>query len=194
MPTSTPWGPAQSTKKYAHGVNLYSCAGHGGFKVSPKKNESVHPALRRADGWYEEDCDWARVVLAFTELFTQDQCNTAHGIMKNYFPDDYEEWFRFITGNPSYEIPLAESRAKRERAFRAENLDKYQAVSANNCGSKNGVPMVKCFAVRGGRNESGQYASEDRAYFVVTAAEYETRGGHCFVIDESKHPRETTDC
>lgn len=187
MPTSTPWGPAQSTTKYGRGINLYSCAGHGGFKVSAKLNERVHPALRRADGWYEEDCDWARVAVSFPEVFAASQINGAHSTLKNYFPDAYEEWYRHNCCDESYSIPPAESRVKRERAFRAENANRYIVLSASN--SKDQPGLVECFAVLGGRTPQGQYASEDRVTFLVSATEYEKRGEFGFVIDESKHLR-----
>jgi hypothetical protein len=69
MPTSTPWGIAQTSTAYGRGVIEYKTARHGGFHVSPALNRTMPDHLRIEDGWYEEDADWARVALAFPDRF-----------------------------------------------------------------------------------------------------------------------------
>lgn len=54
--SSAPWGPSQGATVYADGVICHSTAGHGGFHLDPARNEKVHPLLRAADGFYEQDC------------------------------------------------------------------------------------------------------------------------------------------
>lgn len=92
MGTRTPWGTSQDEKKYARGIMWYSTAGHGGFHLSPSVNSQVPEILRIEDGWYEEDCDWALVAIAFPELFIKDYAN-AISTMKNWHPDRYEKHF-----------------------------------------------------------------------------------------------------
>ena len=183
MPTQTPWGPAQTVKKYCTGINLYSTAGHGGFKVSTKKNLQVHPALRIQDGWYEEDCDFGRVVLAFPELFSQEWIQQAHSMMKNYNPDQYQEWYRQTRNCPDYEVEMSESHVLRRRQFQHENRNFYIVVSASGCGGG----MLECYSVRGGRNQDGNYAGLDRKTFLVRDGEYNARGEFGFVIDPFRH-------
>src|SRR3546814_12124586 len=67
---STPWGLAQSSEIYANGVVFHSTASHGGIKLDRARNMAMHGVLRVAGGWYEEDCEWAKVALGFPDLFT----------------------------------------------------------------------------------------------------------------------------
>lgn len=69
---NTPWGKAQQSTKVGDGVVWHSTASHGGFQVTaklPKPLQEFVPFTRKA-GWYEEDCDWAIVVVAFPALFS----------------------------------------------------------------------------------------------------------------------------
>lgn len=82
-PVQTPWGPADFATEYAPGLVFYSTPGHGGFHVSrerlaimPEPYRSQTPFCRQA-GWYEEDCDWAVVALAFPEVFTLKEIESA---------------------------------------------------------------------------------------------------------------------
>ena len=70
MSASTPWGGSQMAVIYAEGVVSHSTAGHGGFHLSADRNAKVHLLLRKETPWYEEDCEWAIVVISFPELFT----------------------------------------------------------------------------------------------------------------------------
>lgn len=72
----TPWGMSQTRTNYADGITFFQTAGHGGFRLSdarlieltaklgPVKTFSHFPQ------WFEEDCDWAHVAVAFPELFS----------------------------------------------------------------------------------------------------------------------------
>ena len=49
---------------------------HGGYYVSPARVASMPEPLREfkpwaGDNWYEEDCDWCIVALAFPQFFPQ---------------------------------------------------------------------------------------------------------------------------
>lgn len=67
---NTPWGRAQSKKVLVPGITFYSTASHGGYYVSKAIRAVMPPHLVTEDGWYEEDCDWSKVALAFPHLFT----------------------------------------------------------------------------------------------------------------------------
>lgn len=83
MSTPTPWGPAQSEKTIAPGITSYTTAGHGGIHLTMERVQAMPAALRaitpyahnerdplnECGRWYEEDCDWALVALAFPEHF-----------------------------------------------------------------------------------------------------------------------------
>lgn len=90
--TSTPWGRAQWVTRCGRGINLYSTAGHGGFKVSKGLNATMPDCLRIDDGWYEEDCDYARVVLAFPDRFNEGLVAAARDSLKRWNPKAYAEF------------------------------------------------------------------------------------------------------
>jgi hypothetical protein len=57
--------------------------------------------MRRAGGWYEEDCDWAIVATVFPEAFkgrdvgttTKDPLEAARSTLRNWHPDSYERFY-----------------------------------------------------------------------------------------------------
>ena len=68
---STPWGGSDHATQYGDGgVVFYSTPSHGGFFVPASLRKGMAPEYRNDDGWYEEDCEWAKVALAFPDLFT----------------------------------------------------------------------------------------------------------------------------
>ena len=76
----TPWGPSQHVETIANGIQFVSTASHGGMLLSPARFARM-PAKHRktfAGGrWFEEDCDAAKVVVAFPKHFTADQVKSA---------------------------------------------------------------------------------------------------------------------
>lgn len=171
-------------KKFvARGVMKYSTPGHGGYHLSKTRNVQVDVAWRDAGGWYEEDCKYAIVVFTFPELYTAAQLRDARASLKTWFPDAFTK----VTGET---VTPEESHVLRERIAREAASDRYIAVSAFGAWHhKVPADMVAVYAIRGGRLESGHYASVDRGWFLVTSAEYDTRGPIGFVVDESKHAR-----
>jgi hypothetical protein len=79
----TPWGPADGIDRKARGITFYDTDCHGGFFLSPARNAQVHPTLRNDDGWYEEDCEWSKVVYTFPEYFSKDECESAEDTLKD---------------------------------------------------------------------------------------------------------------
>ena len=97
MPTSTPWGTAQTSEKACRGINFYSTASHGGYKVSDKLNLEIPEVFRRADGWYEEDCDWSIVWVFLSahfdkEYFKPETFLQADKTLKQWFPHEWQEY------------------------------------------------------------------------------------------------------
>lgn len=96
MTTETPWGAAQTTCEIAPGIVRYDTASHGGYYLSPERVASMPKPLRdfqpwAGPNWYEEDCDWCIVALAFPQLFPDDYQGAALETLKHYKPEMYEE-------------------------------------------------------------------------------------------------------
>lgn len=167
----TPWGPSQGGTLYAEGITLHSTAGHGGFKLSADRN--VHPMLRAAGGWYEEDECWAIVAFTFPQLFTALERRHAERTIKDSWPRAWEA----ISGAI---LAPGESRTKDQRAFEAAHASDWIVVSAITSEQQQG--FVECIARPGGKRGTG---TEERR-FLVAADEYDI-GRFGFVIDPARH-------
>lgn len=88
----TPWGNSQNSTVLADGITSVDTASHGGYHLDDKANAKVKmlfPDFRPFAGehWYEEDCDWAIVALAFPELFSDENLRAAiNTVNSRYFP------------------------------------------------------------------------------------------------------------
>lgn len=171
---STPWGPSQGATFYAEDVVFHSTAGHGGFHLSGARNANVHPMLRVAGGWYEEDEAWAIVAISFPHLFTAFERRCAERTVMDSWPDAWEKIFGTI-------LEPGESRTKDRRAFEREHANDWIVVSAIT--SKREKGFVEVVATPGGRRGAG---TEERR-FLVPAEEYEV-GRFGFIIDVDRHP------
>lgn len=169
----TPWGPSQGATVYADGLIFHSTAGHGGFCVSTERNARIHPMLRAADGFYEEDECWAIVAIHFPHLFTSFERRCAEQTVKDSFPDAWEAIFGTILGP-------GESRTKDRLAFEAKHANDWIVVSAITSEQQKG--FVECVATPGGRRGPG---TEERR-FLVPAGEYNI-GRFGFVVDPDRH-------
>lgn len=172
--TSTPWGPSQGATFHAEDVVFHSTAGHGGFHLSGARNAKVHPMLRVAGGWYEEDEAWAIVAISFPQLFTAFERRCAERTVKDSWPDAWETIFGTV-------LQPGESRTKDRRAFEQEHANDWIVTSAIT--SSHEKDFVEVVATPGGRRGEG---IEERR-FLVPSDEYETRR-FGFVIDENRHP------
>ena len=107
-PVSTPWGLSQTTRELAPGITLYTTASHGGFYLSPERVALMPKPLRdfipfggpqQGPGrWYEEDCDWSVVALAFPQFFKRDDVAAAEATLKNYKPEIHAELIALRAG------------------------------------------------------------------------------------------------
>ncbi|RKF22348.1 hypothetical protein D6851_03685 [Altericroceibacterium spongiae] len=168
----TPWGQSDSSEIYGEGVVFHSTPSHGGFKLDAIPNAQVPEALRNADGWYEEDCEWAKVTIAFPALFTDRERRQADETIRNQWPDYWETVY-------GQRLAPGESRTKDERAFRYTNAQRWVVVSAIRSDYYPG--MVECTAMLGGQRGFGRTRS-----FLVPSGEY-APGRFGFVIDETRH-------
>lgn len=173
MSVTTPWGKAQTTDVLAEGIVFYSTASHGGFKLDRTRNALVHPAWRDRGGWYEEDCEAAKVIVTFPSLFSEKTVEAAHRTLKNWFPDAYERIYR-VTLAPS------ESFKKDEQRFYEEHAADWIVISG--VASKERPGFVECLATKGGTRGKG---GERR--FLVPDDEYRACRRFAFVIDEARH-------
>jgi len=97
--TRTPWGKPDDSEEYEPGITWYSTPSHGGFKLDRAHNAQVPDYMRRAGGWYEEDCDWAIVATVFPNAFLEHDKDpaktfeTARRTLRNWLPDAYERFY-----------------------------------------------------------------------------------------------------
>lgn len=177
MPTHTPWGQSQTSTKYARGIIFYSTSSHGGFHLSKTLNAQIPSYMRNADGWYEEDCEWAKVGVVFASAFSQEHFEIATRTMKNWFPNEYRMW-------SGQEVLPEESYMLRTWECEKENYNNYTARTGFG-DWVDWVPkgMVGVRAVRASDGAEGYWLVPEREYYArVQATEM-------FVVDESRDTR-----
>ena len=119
----TPWGIADDSEVYGEDIIFYTTPSHGGFRLDDLRNARVPEPLRNADGWYEEDCEWTKVVGAFPALFTDRERRRADDIIRNEWPDYWEQ----LHGRA---LCPGESGAKDHRRFHETHAQNWIVVSA----------------------------------------------------------------
>jgi hypothetical protein len=95
--TPTPWGEAIHASTWAPGIVFYETGRHGGVKLDAARNAEMPDALRRVDGWYEEDCEAAKVLAVFgaeIEDVSEDVVEQAKATVRQWFPSQYRAWER----------------------------------------------------------------------------------------------------
>jgi hypothetical protein len=95
-PVETPWGHPDTVKEIAPGIIRYDTPSHGGYYVSPERVLTMPKPLRdfkpfAGQNWYEEDCDWAIVALAFPQFFPDEYQEEALATIKGYKPDLHKQ-------------------------------------------------------------------------------------------------------
>lgn len=167
----TPRGTAQISTVYGEGVVFHSTASHGGFQLDEERNALVHPAYRNADGWYEEDSQWAKVAATFPLFFMDYERKCADQTLRDWEPDAYE-------AVNNVDLCPGESHTKDARQFRLDHARDWLVTSAIK--SRQRSRFVECVATLGGDRRG----KERR--FLVPEAEYDS-GRHGFVIDPARH-------
>ena len=174
MATSTPWGAAQDKQIYAPGIISYSTSSHGGFHLSKTRQKEMPAALVNPDGWYEEDCEWCKVVIGFSQYFETKKLSQAYDTLKNWDYKTYEK-FTGLALNPG------ESHSKDQVLFEETHKNDWVVISALT--NKDDRSLVDVTATLGGQRK---WNGKKRQY-IVTAADYEKRSYFGFVItDQTK--------
>jgi hypothetical protein len=100
QPSVSPWGTIQSVETIVPGILFCSTASHGGYFVCSELNTRIPEIFKLATtcaaglhGWYEEDSDWAFVIVCFPELFEKDRYIKARRILKRTHP---AEWNAYV--------------------------------------------------------------------------------------------------
>lgn len=88
----TPWGESQLIEVLGDGILSVSTASHGGIYVPkallnriPLRHQEYAARWSGDLQWYEEDCAWAAVALAFPEKFSAEVVEQAARIRDNWF-------------------------------------------------------------------------------------------------------------
>jgi hypothetical protein len=170
----TPWGMSQSTTVYAEGIESFSTAEHGGFRLSASRNRKVHPLLRSKGGWYEEDAAWAIVAITYPDIFTSFERRCADRTIRDSWPDAWEA----IVGTV---LVSGESYEKDKRAFHAAHATDWIVISAIT--SSHIAGFVECVATSGG----SRHRNAEERRFLVPSSDYDI-GRFGFVIDPERHP------
>jgi hypothetical protein len=105
----TPWGVADHIEEIAPGIVSYSTPSHGGYWLSPERIAEMPKPLREFQPWagpgyYEEDCDWSIVCLAFPQYFPDDAIPHALKTLERYKPEVYEAFVRPADGVTAVKI------------------------------------------------------------------------------------------
>lgn len=95
----SPWGRIDYSEEIAPGIWQVMTPGHGGIWLSGQRRQSMPKILREwvskygdtANGWYEEDCDWAVPCLAFPDEFGDRSYQISLSMFKAR-PDYYPQW------------------------------------------------------------------------------------------------------
>jgi hypothetical protein len=132
-PQSSPWGKIQETRELAPGIWTVSTAGHGGVKLSRERNAGMPDYMRNEGGWYEEDCEWAKVAVVYPIGFQRvikiegrpdkTEFDYAMETFRNWHPDQYERF-------SGIHLEPGQSLIRDEQVFKAETHDKFVLASA----------------------------------------------------------------
>lgn len=77
-PAWSPWGKPDHAEEIFAGVWSVSTPSHGGLYVTDQRRKAMDQSLlslgfngHTMSGWFEEDCDWCMVALAFPDEWTE---------------------------------------------------------------------------------------------------------------------------
>jgi hypothetical protein len=180
---NTPWGPSQQTKRFSNGIVRVDTAGHGGYYVPAELQSQMPECYRKADGWYEEDCEWAMVAVSFPDFFAPATVVDADRTLRNWYPTQWEE----VNGRT---LLPGESMVKDEQKFFEDHAKDWLAVVAFGDWHEH-VPqgMVGVGCVKGGRDpKTGSCAGREMRNFLVPEDDYvKLPGQYAFIADPTRH-------
>lgn len=98
-PQSSPWGQIDYAKQLAPGIWHVSTPGHGGIHVSTERRLAMPDHLKNVytyagGNWFEEDCDWCIVALAYPEAFDAQSIDAARRTLNTFDHEPRDEWDR----------------------------------------------------------------------------------------------------
>lgn len=126
-PTHTPWGYPDTITEIAPGIVSYSTPSHGGIWLSPERVAEMPPPLQafvpfggpqpRPGRWFEEDCDWSIVALAFPQFFSADDQGAALLTIQHYKPELFGQVLSLLEqqGKHVYSIHYADREMAHEQ-------------------------------------------------------------------------------
>ncbi len=172
----TPWGMSDSQTTLAPGIISYSTPSHGGIYLDEEHNQKMPEGMRNESGWYEEDCEWAKVTFIFPNAFKPEHVQRAIHTLKNWLPHRYEA----TTGT---KLDPSESAVLRDEIWQAKHKDHLQVICAFGDWQEN-VPkgMVGVIMAKDGLRINGE------RYFLVPEDDYKLP----FAIEDEKKYEEVS--
>ena len=80
----SPWGEVQHKESIAPGILFVETASHGGILLGSDLHAKMRPEWRTPDQWYEEDCEYCRVVLTFPQYFPEHIITASRMMLENH--------------------------------------------------------------------------------------------------------------
>ena len=85
----TPWGYSDDAEEIAPGIHFYGTPSHGGYWLSAERYREMPNHLKACsvtkNQWFEEDCSWCAVVLAFPQYFDERKRQVAKQVYETYY-------------------------------------------------------------------------------------------------------------
>ena len=102
---NTPWGYADQSAHIGDGIYRVDTPGHGGYFMPvgmlhriPQAQQEWAERWSQSRNWYEEDCCWAAVAVAFPKLFPEEALPVALEILAHYFPPLVQDGWKSVDG------------------------------------------------------------------------------------------------
>lgn len=178
-PKTSPWGAIQDKRELAPGIWQVSTASHGGIKLSRERNAAMPDYMRNAGGWYEEDCEWAKVAVVHPIGFTRKcpsednpdrtEWDVANETFRHWHPDQFERFTGRI-------LQKGESIIRDEQLFKMENERNFVATAAWGDWA-HWVPKGKVGVV------AKRDSDKAEKWFLVDHDAYQKRGRGGYVIE-----------
>jgi hypothetical protein len=161
LPKRSPWGKPDYGYRLADGITQIGTPSHGGIHLSRARQAKMPGYFKAecADGnWYEEDCAWCVVAIAFPDAFDAKSQDAAKDTLRNWFPALYEY---------HYDVKLkpGESFKRDEETFARESVNMFVPRTA--WGDWEGTTPKGFVKVLAERKADGA-----RKYFLVPKDEY----------------------